>query len=373
MMNRFHLSVMWRFIAIVSGTAVAVAITFALGPIQNSELATGAAMSIAVLGLSLLTGWSGQVSLGNSGFLLVGGYTAGVWAQHHNSSPIVVTLILAALTGAAAGVILGLPATRLRGPYLAGMTLTFAVVLPTLAQNLTWLTDGFNGLSLNYIAPPGWFASLFSGPYASINAQQQWITDCSILVAGFAFLGMSNIFHSKTGRAMRLVRDDDVAAELMGVNVARTRVLAFAISASFASVAGALLVLWSGTVFPQSFPFAMSIELLTITVLGGMGTLSGAAIAGVVYAFSATWVDWVNAHTGISPGSNLGRQMGAILFAGVLILTMIFAPRGIMGAVSGLWRRIGASTRGRATPPEVPPTAPEPPPDVDLAPTPEPA
>lgn len=364
---------MWRFIVIVCATAIAVGITFTLGPIQNSELATGAAISIAVLGLSLLTGWSGQVSLGNSGFVLVGGYTAGIWAQHHTSTPIVVTLLLAAATGAVAGVVLGLPATRLRGPYLAGMTLTFAVVLPTLAQNLTSLTDGFNGLSINYLSPPGWFVSLFSGPYAGTNAQEQWITDCTILVAGFAFLAMANIFHSKTGRAMRLVRDDDVAAELMGINVARTRVLAFAISASFASVAGALLVLWSGTIFPDSFPFTLSIELLTITVLGGMGTLSGAAIAGVIYAFSATWVDWLDAHTGVSLGSNLGRQMSAILFAGVLILTMIFAPRGIMGALSSLWRRVRSATRRPDTPDEPTPPTPEPPPETEQEPTPQPA
>jgi branched-chain amino acid transport system permease protein len=343
------------------GTMLILGLTFLLGPISNAQLAQGAGISIAVLGLSLLTGWSGQVSLGNSGFLLIGGYTAGIWAQHHTHSPIIVTLLLAAVTGAIAGVILGLPATRLRGPYLAGMTIAFAVVLPTFVQNLSSISGGFSGLSLSFTSAPGWFTSWFSGPYASQNADAQWTVDCVILVAAFAFIVMGNLFHSKVGRSMRLVRDNEVAAELMGVNVARTRVLAFAISASFASVAGALLVIPVGTVVPQSFPFALSIELLTITVLGGMGTLTGAVMAGFIYAYSGSFVTWFSSNTHIGTTSQFGKQMNSILFAAVLILTMIFAPRGLAGALSDLWRMVTGGvkrSRGTSTTPVSTPAAP---------------
>lgn len=333
-------------VAIGIGTIAAIGISFDLSPVANGQLATGAAVAVAVLGLSLLTGWSGQVSLGNSGFVLVGAYTVAIWAQHHGHTPIVASLALAAVTGAVAGAVLGAPATRLRGPYLAGMTIAFAVVLPTFIVNLSSISNGYSGLALNPTLAPTWFVNLFSGQYAFQVANQQWQTDCIILVAAVGFFFMGNLFRSKTGRAMRLVRDNEVAAELSGVNLARTRMLAFSISAAYASVAGALLAITAGTVLPQEYEFSFSIVLLTVMVLGGMGTLSGAVLAGVIYAFSSTFVTWLNGHIGISQSSSLYTQMPSILYAALLIIAMLFAPRGLAG-LGGVVKRLGVASLSR--------------------------
>lgn len=219
-------------------------------------MGTGAAITIAVLGLTLLTGWSGQISLGNSAFMAVGGFAAGIWATHHQGgSPIIYSLIIATAAGAAFGLVIGLPATRLRGPYLAGMTIAFAVVLPEIIPNLSSITGTTGSVSLNPTTPPQWFVNLMSGQYPLESGNAQWPTDIAIVIAGVSFIFMANIFRSKIGRAMRLVRDNDVAAELMGVNLPRTRVLAFVISAAYGGLAGAVFVILTGSVTINTFPF----------------------------------------------------------------------------------------------------------------------
>jgi branched-chain amino acid transport system permease protein len=342
-----------RLSGVLALTALAIAITFGLSPVANSRLATGAAISIAVLGLSWLTGWSGQISLGNSAFLAVGGYAAAIWDNHHTSSPIIISLLLATAVGAVTGAVFGLPATRLRGPYLAGVTIALAVVLPEFINNLPYsISGGSGGLFVNLVSPPVWFNHLFSGPNALSNADAQWPVDCAIVVAGLCFFLMANLFHSKTGRAMRLVRDNDVAAELMGVSLPRTRVLAFIIAAAYGGLAGGLMVTTIGTVNPASFPFPLSITLLTVTVLGGIGTLSGAVIGGVIYAFSGSIVSWFNAQIGVSASSNLGLNMNNILFGLILIVTIILAPQGLVGLSRPVRRLLTRMTRRRPTSPD---------------------
>lgn len=340
-----------RALGVLTLTAVALALTFALPPVADSQLAGGAAITIVILGLSWLIGWSGQISLGNSGFMAVGAYATGIWAHHHNTTPLVVTFIGATVAGAISGLIIALPSTRLRGPYLAGMTLAFAAAVTPLAQNFTSVTGGEGGLYFNSLTTPSWYLHLFSGPYATLNANARWAADLSVVVAGVAFFFMANLFHSRTGRAMRLVRDNDVAAELMGVNLQRTRTTAFMIAAAFAGLGGALYSVLNSTVTPSTFPLTLSITLLTLMVLGGIGTLSGALIGGVIYAFSTNLIAHINSLTGINPVSNLGSNMQGIIFGVLLILTMLFAPRGIAGAGRALThrrtsRRIVASRPG---------------------------
>jgi branched-chain amino acid transport system permease protein len=320
-----------RLLGVFLLTLVTLAITFVLPPVADSQLAGGAAISIVVLGLSWLIGWSGQISLGNSGFMAVGAYATGIWAHHHPSTPIIFTFILAIVVGAFSGLVIAIPSTRLRGPYLAGMTLAFSAAISPVAQNFTSVTGGEGGLFFNTLTTPHWFLNLFSGQDATINANAQWTADLAVAVAGVAFFFMANLFHSHTGRAMRLVRDNDVAAELVGVNLPRTRTLAFVVAAAFAGLGGSLYVLINATVTPSTFPLTLSITLLTLMVLGGIGTLSGAVIGGIIYAFSSNLVGHINSLTGINPASNLGANMQGIIFGVLLILTMLFAPRGIAG------------------------------------------
>lgn len=325
-----------RLIAAVLLSAGAIAITFSLTALDDSKLAGGAAIAIVIVGLSWLIGWSGQVSLGNSGFMAVGAYATAIWANHHATTPIFFTLLLATACGAVSGLVVALPATRLRGPYLAGMTLAFSFAMTPLAFDLPSITGGSGGLFLNFLSAPTWFVNLFSGPQALIRANAQWSADVAIVVAAVAFFFMANLFHSRTGRAMRLIRDNDVAAELSGVHLQRARTVAFVVSAAYAGLGGSLLTLLDGSVTPQTYSLTLSILLLTLMVLGGIGTLGGAVLGGLIYAYSDNLVSLINKVTGINPASTFGANLKGIFFGVLLILTMLLAPRGLVGLGSRL-------------------------------------
>jgi branched-chain amino acid transport system permease protein len=319
-------------------------LTFVIPPITNSTLAKGATMAIAILGLNFLTGWSGQVSIGNSGFMAVGAYGTAVVLQHHTTLPIVVTMLLSALLGALAGVIVGLPATKLRGPYLAGMTLAFGASIAPLIQNLGSLTGGPAGMQLSSIptAPP-WLVAIRSSTTTLITLNAQWLALLSIFVTIVAMFVMANLQASRIGRAMRLVRDNDVAAELVGLNLPRTRVTAFVVSAAYAGLAGSLMAYTQGSVSPQNFLVSLSITMLSLMVLGGMGTLSGAVIGGVIYAYSDNSITWLTTTIGVDPISNFGSNLKNVIFGSLLIITMLVAPQGITGIARQLLARLRAS------------------------------
>ncbi len=329
-----------RLITVTVWTVLALGVSFILNPTANQKLAVGAAAAIAVLGLSLLTGHSGQISIGNSGFIMIGGYGAAIWAFHHApplhgaGTWVWISLIFALAAGAVIGLLVGLPGTRLRGPYLAGFTLAFATVLTPFLINLGSVTGASQGLFVPYLKAPTWFVGFFSGPYAQQNADAQFLADYIIVAAGISFFFMANLFRSRTGRAMRMVRDNDVAAELLGVPLARTRAVAFVISAAYGGLAGGLLVLVQQGINPNSYQLATAITLLTAMVIGGIGTLNGAVLAGIFYAFSGTIVSSVNSWTGINPTSNLGVSMNGILFGALLIVMMLAAPRGVVGLLT---------------------------------------
>lgn len=321
--------------------------TYFFSSITNFNLAIGAAMSIVLLGLSFLTGASGQISLGNSAFMGVGALAVAIWANHHASTPIVVTLLIAVVSGALVGLLLGLPATRLRGPYLAGMTLAFAVAFTAIVNSFSSWTGGDAGLQLpTAVTPPNWLSSLFNAQTSVLTVNTMWLADITIVVTGIAFFFMANLFASRTGRAMRLIRDNDVAAELVGVSLPRTRVIAFMVSSAYAALGGALWTLINNSVSPPTYSLALSITILSLVVIGGIGTIPGALIGGLIYAYSTNVISWFTVHTGINPQGNLASQLPGIIFGGLLILTMLFAPMGIVGAVRRLWakRRVRSAT-----------------------------
>jgi branched-chain amino acid transport system permease protein len=314
--------------------------TYFFSSITNFNLAIGAAMSITLLGLSFLTGASGQISLGNSAFMGVGALAVAIWANHHSTTPMAVTLLIAVVCGTLVGLLLGLPATRLRGPYLAGMTLAFAVAFTAIVNSFTSWTGGDAGLQLpTAVTPPHWLSNFFNAQTSILRVNTMWLADITIVVTGVAFFFMANLFASRTGRAMRLVRDNEVAAELVGVSLPRARVIAFMVSSAYAALGGALWTLINNSVQPPTFSLALSITILSLVVIGGIGTISGALIGGVIYAYSNNVISWFTQHTGINPQGNLASQLPGIVFGGLLILTMLFAPMGIAGAVRRLWAR----------------------------------
>ena len=304
----------------------------------DSNLAIGAAMSIVLLGLSFLTGSSGQISIGNGAFMGVGAFTVAVWANHHPTTPIAVVLLLAVVAGALVGLLLGLPATRLRGPYLAGMTLAFAVAFGAVLNLFGKWTGGDSGLQLpNAVNAPPWVVHFFRPGTSSLTTNSVWLVDVTIVTVGIALFFMANLFASRTGRAMRLVRDNDVAAELVGISLPRARVIAFIVSAAYAALGGGLWTLINNAVTPSTYGFALSITILSLVVIGGIGTIPGALIGGLIYAFAASVIAWFTAHTGLNPQGNVASQLNGIIFGGLLVLTILFAPMGIAGFVRHRW------------------------------------
>jgi branched-chain amino acid transport system permease protein len=344
-----------RLAWVLGGLVVAIAVASIQSGTDAANLTKAGAYCIALVGLSFLTGWSGQISIGNSGFMLVGGYSAAFWIKHHPGEPVVISLIVAVIISALVGLVIGMPATRLRGPYLAGMTLAFAVALPYVPQSFAVDTlGGSQGLSITPLSAPQWFFNLFGSDTLPIVVNSRFTAMVSVVAAALVLWLMSNLFASKVGRAMRLVRDNDVAAELVGLHLGRTRAQAFVLTAALSGFAGALLVLFVGTASPNTFEFSFSfsITLLTLVVLGGIGTLSGSIIAALLGVYSLQLTTWLTNHIGLGPTSwvseklpNLAPNMQSILFGVLLIITMIFAPRGIVGAFTTARKKVASVTR----------------------------
>ena len=337
--------VLTRFVCTVVLTASALFATYFLDPLTNFNLAIGASMAIVILGLSFLTGASGQVSLGNGAFMGIGAYAVAIWANHHSTTPIVGALALATVVGAVVGLLIGLPATRLRGPYLAGMTIALALAFEPLVATFGSWTNGDTPISINQVTPPGWLASFLNASTSDLRPTNMWLADISIVVTGIAFFFMANLFRSRTGRAMRLVRENEVAAELAGISLPRARVTAFMVSAAYAGLGGGLYTLVSGNAQSGFFNLALSITILSLLVIGGIGTLSGALLGGLIYAYSQNWIDWLEAKTGVSATSNFGGNLKGIIFGMALILIMLLAPMGIAGTIRFVIIRVGRNLR----------------------------
>jgi branched-chain amino acid transport system permease protein len=343
-------STLKRFAFVVAGTIVAIALSFLLPATAAYDLATASVFCLAILGLSFLTGWSGQISLGNSGFMMIGAYATGLWSNHHTGWPFALALVIGTAVASLAGAIVGFPATKLRGPYLAGMTLAFAVALPSVLQSLDpTIFGGSQGITVTPLTTPHWFASLYGANDLPIVMSNHFMAVVGILVVSVGVFIMTNLFASKTGRAMRLVRDNDVAAELVGLHLGRTRALAFVITAAYSGLAGGLLTLFIGTAAPTTpqYTFNFSIVLLTLMVLGGMGTIAGSVVGAMLGVYAATFTTWFANHVGLGPTSwvsskvpNLDANLQPILFGVLLIVTMIFAPQGVAGQIRGLGTRL---------------------------------
>jgi branched-chain amino acid transport system permease protein len=323
--------VVHRLVLTVVVVCLGLVLTGLVSGVTNLNIATGVAMSICILGLSFLTGFSGQVSLGNGAFFGVGCYAYVLWGNHQNSS-IPETLLVCTAAGALAGFIVGLPATRLRGPYLAGMTIAVAISFGSLLNYYSSWTNGDQGLNVeNPITPPTWLANFIGEPSSSLRVTYMWRADITIVVAGIAFFLMANLFRSRKGRTMRLMRENEVAAELVGVSLPVARVSAFVVAAALAGLGGGLTSLITTTVYGSTFSLTLSIEMLTLLVIGGIGTLSGSLIGGLLYAYSITWIASLVSGVGLTSYSNLGSEMNNIIFGALLIITVLVAPLGIAG------------------------------------------
>jgi branched-chain amino acid transport system permease protein len=333
MQRRQRHPVLFRLLATVLAVCVALVVSGLVSGLTDLDLATGAAMSIVILGLSFLTGYSGQVSLGNGAFFGVGCYVFAIWANHHNSS-IGENLLVCTVAGALAGLVVGLPATRLRGPYLAGMTIAVAIGFMSLINQFSSWTGGGQGLNVQgVVTPPAWLVRFIGASSSSLRATYMWRADITIVVVGLAFFLMANLFQSRKGRAMRLMRENEVAAELVGVSLPAARVTAFVVAAACAGLGGGLTSMVETTVSGNTFSLGLSIQILALLVIGGIGTLSGSLLGGLFYAYSLTWIAQLVSGVGLNSQSNLGSQMNNIIFGGLLVICVLVAPLGITGTL----------------------------------------
>jgi branched-chain amino acid transport system permease protein len=308
---------------------------------------------IALLGLNILTGYTGQISLGHGAFMAIGGYTSAILMAGNEQfgGPIggglkdVWTIPIAGLVAGLVGLAFGLPALRLSGLYLALATFAIAVALPSFVKRFEEFSGGGSGINLFGI--PELTGSITNvevlGRSLTFN---DWLYYLSWSVALVAFAGAWLILRDRTGRAFRAVRDSEVAAVSSGVSLARYKTLAFGISAAYAGIAGGLYAIANTFVNPDTFPIALSIFLLIGVVVGGLGGLSGLVFGAIFVYFLPLWAQ------GQDLGSVLPNRVieetqkpggAAIVYGVVLILLMFLIPNG----VSGLFRRIGQLRAGR--------------------------
>lgn len=318
--------------AALAVAAVVVILSIKLNAFRDYQIAEIAVEVTAVAGLTVLTGLSGQISLGNGAFMAIGAYTTALLLLHLGW-PFIAVLVIAAAVTAVAGAIVGVAAARLHGPYLAGATLMLGVALPSLAYAESGIFGGDQGLNVVFTAPG------FLGVNFPLTRWQAWVSSAVALVT---LILLANLGRSRVGRNWRAVRDDEVAAALAGVNVARARVLAFVVSATCAGMAGSLLAIITGLVAPGAFTITLSIALLTAAVIGGLGTLPGAIWGSLVIVLVPTYATDVATSHGLS--STVASNIPVAAYGVVLILVMLIFPQGVQGGVQWLLGLLGISS-----------------------------
>lgn len=306
-----------------------------LGQFREYQMAEVAAYVVAVAGLTVLIGLSGQISIGHGAFMAIGAYATALLVLHLGW-PIELVFVASVVISAVAGGIFGVAAARLRGPYLAGATLLLAVALPTVADAYQSVFGGDQGEPVS-VTTPGFLGTSFP-----LTRWQAWL-GCAFALVTLVLL--ANLVHSRIGRSWRALRDDEVAASLAGLNVARLQILAFVVSSACAGLGGAILAMWALSASPGDFTLTLSIALLTAAVLGGLGSLLGAVWGSLVLVLVPSYLSNLASSHGLSSGASASVPIAA--YGIVLIVVMLVFPAGIQG---GIRRLLGPAAPAAGTP-----------------------
>jgi branched-chain amino acid transport system permease protein len=285
-------------VAIVVATAIGL---LALG-LSDYHRSTGAGVAvffIAILALDIVTGYTGQISIGHGAFMAVGGYTTAILTHNHGFND-VSTLPLAAAVGFAAGVVVGLPALRFQGVYLALTTFAVALSVPQVAKNYSHFTGGTEGLSLP-------------------SHSGLWLYEVSWAVAGGMLVLAWLLLRGRTGRAFRAIRDSEIAAASSGVTLPVYKTVAFGISAAMAAVAGSLYVMVNSFINPDVFGLQLSLYILIGAVVGGLGSLWGVLVGAVFVQLLPI---------GLTTGHLTSSEAVPVIFGAVVIGVMALLPLG---------------------------------------------
>ena len=287
--------------------------------------------AIAVLGLNILTGYNGQISLGHGAFYGIGAYAAAILIERAGV-PYWATLPVSALVCFALGVLIGFPALRLAGPYLALATFALALAVPQLLKyrGIEDWTGGVQGIVLMKPDPPFDF-SLFGQPLSP----DRWLYLFSLVVAVLMFVIARNLLRGRVGHALVAIRDHPIAAAAMGINLPVFKTLAFGVSAAFTGVAGALGAVVVSFVAPDSFTVFLSIFLLVGVVVGGLASISGAIFGAIFIQFVPNIAD------------EISKSAPWAIYGVFLIVFMLLMPTGVSGMLRKLWATVVSRPVGR--------------------------
>lgn len=313
-------------VGIVASVA-ALALTWIAPDFRLFQFATVASWAVAMLGLNLLTGFNGQISLGHGAFMGIGAYTVAILVRDQGMSyPL--AMLIAFLLCFMFGGLLGIPALRLQGTSLALITVAVALAFPQVIKKFTSVTNGVGGIN----TPPG---RQFRAPeWTNLSTDQFKYLVLTAISIGMFWIAW-NLTRGRWGLAMMSVRDNPVAAASMGVHLPRVKVFTFAISAGYAGMGGAMAAVITPFVGPDSFGINQSIQILTGIVIGGLGTIAGAVLGGIFQVFMRNWA------------LSISEAAPGVVYGVVIILVMLVAPGGVMGLLrrgyAWILRRRGGS------------------------------
>ena len=306
----------------------------------------------AAMGLNLLTGYNGQVSIGHGAFFGLGAYATALLMQQHGWQ-FLPTLLVAAPLCFVVGVVIGFPALRVKGLYLALVTLGLAVLFPDLTKHYVHVTGGTNLVSLDAqkLTPPAWVPTSVS----AIGRDDQWAyyatLGCTLVLVALLVV----LVRGRFGRALIAVRDHESAAQTVGINVAFVKVLAFALSALYAGVAGSCSVLILTQASADKVQtFQLSIEFLVAVVIGGTATVIGPLVGGALVVFVQHWIS-TTLPEHVSSKGTIGRVLtnpasSPAIFGILLILFVFVLPDGLVGGARRLWHTGRHRLRARPSP-----------------------
>lgn len=310
------LSLVWLLI----GLGAALAPLWLLESFHLFQLTMAVIMALAVLGLNIVTGYNGQLSLGHGAFFAIGAYVTAILMAQADWSFWATLPFAAALCGIV-GYGVGLPALRLGGLYLALVTFSLAVAVPQLLKHkaLEKWTGGVQGLFILKPEPPAWL------PLSA----DQYMYVVVLLIAGLCFWLTWNLIHGRIGRAMMATRDHPTAAEAMGMDIAHIKTMAFATSAMVTGVAGSLSAVAVEFVAPDSFTFLLSIALFVGMVVGGVASILGSIFGGFFVLFVPNIAE------------SISKSAPGVIYGVILIVFLFVLPDGVAGLFRRLARRLG--------------------------------
>ncbi|GAA1007966.1 branched-chain amino acid ABC transporter permease [Acrocarpospora pleiomorpha] len=296
----------WALAALLA--LIALLLPFGLQPYNVLRLTLVLIFGISIMGLNLLTGYAGQISLGHGAFFAVGAYVTAITCNEW-SSPFAVALPASLVVTFVLGGLIGIPALRIRGVYLGVITLALAIIVPSLVKRFDSVTGGAQGLRVPQLQAPAW----------SGLGGDQWTYFVVLVVCVLVFLGARNLTHGHIGRAMVAVRENELAASANGVDVVQVKLVSFAVSAALAGLAGGLYAIVVGYVAPDSFTLLLSINLLAGMVVGGAGSIAGPLIGAVFIEYTPI----------VTSGFN--QALGGMIYGLVIVVVMLLFPKGVVG------------------------------------------